>query len=104
MVYRRTQSSPILASSKAPQKQGKWTLIDRLNAAIRTDLPAGDLYVETNDVFFRDGRPVARYFVEDGLHLTGKAYATLSTYARPLIATWLGPMRDTNNGGIPNRV
>ena len=74
---------------KAPQKSGKWELIDRLNSAIRTGFPVGNLYVETNDVFFSDRLPVDRFFVEDGLHLTSEAYDTLSTYARPLISDWM---------------
>ena len=74
---------------KAPQKSGKWELIDRLNSAIRIGLPIGDLYVETNDVFFSSQLPVGRFFVEDGLHLTSEAYDTLSTYVRPLISDWM---------------
>ena len=74
---------------KAPQKKGNWDLIDRLNCAIREGLFDGDLYVETNAVFFRDECPVTRLFVEDGLHLTDRAYVELSEYARPHISAWL---------------
>jgi lysophospholipase L1-like esterase len=74
---------------KAPQKEGKWELIDRLNATIRSALPPGDLYVETNAVFCREGSPVSRLFVEDGLHLTDEAYALLSLYARPMLSDWM---------------
>lgn len=48
---------------KVPQKGGKWELIDRLNLAIRLRLSVGDLYVETNDVFFSDRLPMNRFFV-----------------------------------------
>jgi lysophospholipase L1-like esterase len=74
---------------KAPQKRGKWDLIDGINAAIRGRLSPSDLYVETNEVFFPDGYPAARFFVEDGLHLSDDAYVALSTYARPLVSAWL---------------
>ena len=75
---------------KAPQKSGKWELIDRLSSSIRIGFPVDDLYVETNDVFFGDRLPVDRFFVDGGLHLTSEAYATLSAYARPLISNWIG--------------
>ncbi len=75
---------------KAPQKLGKWDLIDRLNDAIRNALPAGDLYVESNDVFVQGGQPVVQYYIEDGLHLTNEAYEDLGAYTRPLISDWLG--------------
>lgn len=74
---------------KAPQKEGKWEFIDRLNATIRSALRPEDLYVETNAVFFLDGLPVSRLFVEDGLHLTEEAYALLSLYARPILLDWI---------------
>ncbi|MBZ0292754.1 MAG: SGNH/GDSL hydrolase family protein [Anaerolineae bacterium] len=73
---------------KAPQKIGKWKLIDRINAVIRTSLPIGDLFVETNNVFFRDGSPVEYFFIDDGLHLTSEAYLTLSAYVQPIISNW----------------
>jgi lysophospholipase L1-like esterase len=78
---------------KAPQKKGKWALVERLNAAIQAGLPVGDLYVETNRVFWKARRPVARYFVEDGLHLTDEAYAALSANSVPLITRWLETAR-----------
>jgi lysophospholipase L1-like esterase len=75
---------------KAPQKGGKRELIDRLNERISAGLPAGgDLYVESNAVLFRDGSPVSRYFVEDGLHLTDEAYDRLTEYSAPLLEGWL---------------
>jgi len=74
---------------KAPQKAGKWELIDRLNADVRAGLPEGDLYVDTNRVFFREGKPVVSCFLEDGLHLTAEGYQALTSFARPLVRTWL---------------
>lgn len=74
---------------KAPQKNGKWDLIERLNRAIRSALPPRDLYVETNEVFFPEGRPVSRLFAEDGLHLTDEAYDLMSVNARPILAAWM---------------
>ena len=43
---------------KAPQKKGKWDLIDNINATVRSRLPAGDVFVDLNKIFFVDGRPV----------------------------------------------
>jgi lysophospholipase L1-like esterase len=75
---------------KAPEKLGKWDRIDRINATIRDALPDGDLYVETNDVFFPEGKPVERFYVEDGLHLTEEAYTEMAAYAQPILAEWMG--------------
>ncbi|MBB6050445.1 SGNH/GDSL hydrolase family protein [Armatimonas rosea] len=74
---------------KAPQKLGKWEQIDSLNAAIGAQLAPGDLYVESNAVFFPEGAPLAQFFIEDGLHLTDDAYLALTDYARPLLAEWI---------------
>lgn len=74
---------------KAPQKEGKWDLIDQINASVRSRLEPQDLYVEPNDVLVDGGLPVARYFVEDGLHLTQEAYADLGAYAAPRLSAWL---------------
>lgn len=74
---------------KAPQKRDHWERIDRLNATIGAGLMEGDLYVETNVVFFAENGPPAHYFVEDGLHMTAPAYSALSAYAKPLLADWL---------------
>ncbi len=74
---------------KAPEKKGKWNIIDRLNSAVKERLYAGDLYVETNKIFFRDGAPVSQYFVEDNLHLNDEAYDALLKYSQPLISEWI---------------
>lgn len=74
---------------KAPQKLGKWEQIDQLNTAIGAQLAPGDLYVESNAVFFPKDAPLPRYFIEDGLHLTDDAYLALTDYARPLLAEWI---------------
>ena len=74
---------------KAPQKTGKWDRIDRINAQIAHALLPGDLYVESNDVFFPDDRPLEKFFVEDGLHLTDDAYAALLSYSQPILAEWM---------------
>jgi lysophospholipase L1-like esterase len=75
---------------KAPQKLGKWAMIDRINAQIADNLPVGDLYIESNAVFFDRDQPVAHYFIEDGLHHNAEAYAALCEYAQPLLAAWRG--------------
>jgi lysophospholipase L1-like esterase len=74
---------------KAPQKAGRWDDIDRINGAIRAGWPVDDLYVETNQVFAPQGWAEPRWFVEDGLHLTGEAYEELSTFTRPLLTRWM---------------
>ncbi len=74
---------------KAPQKLGKWEQIDQINAAIGARLAPGDLYVESNTVFFPGSAPAVHYFIEDGLHLTDDAYEALTDYAQPLLAEWI---------------
>jgi lysophospholipase L1-like esterase len=74
---------------KAPQKFGKWEMIDRINAGVADNLLAGDLYIESNVVFLQGGQPVTEYFVEDGLHLNSEAYDALCAYAKPLLSDWL---------------
>ena len=74
---------------KAPQKLGKWEQIDQINAQIAQGLLPGDLYVESNAVFFPGDTPSEHYFTDDGLHLTDKAYLALTDYARPLLAEWI---------------
>ena len=74
---------------KAPQKRGKWEQIEQINAQIAQGLLPSDLFVETDAVFFPDSTPVARFFIEDGLHLTEAAYQALTDYARPLQAEWM---------------
>ncbi len=74
---------------KAPQKLGKWEQIEQINAQIAQGLLEGDLFVESNAVFFPDNAPTAHFFIEDGLHLNDDAYAALSEYAQPLLAEWI---------------
>lgn len=74
---------------QAPQKAGKWALIDQINAAVRQQLPADALYVELNTLFVEQGNPVAAYFIEDGLHLTYAAYAAMVAYSAPRLQVWL---------------
>jgi lysophospholipase L1-like esterase len=74
---------------QAPQKLGKWEMIDRINASVAENLLAGDLYIESNVVFLQGGQPVAEYFIEDDLHLNSEAYDALCTYAKPFLSAWL---------------
>ena len=74
---------------KAPQKVGRWEVIDELNEKIARALPAGDLYVDTNTLFFQRGEPVKEWFIEDGLHLTKEGYGQLSSFAARRIDKWL---------------
>jgi hypothetical protein len=64
--------------------------MDGLNAAVREALPGSDLYLATSPIFFAEGWPAGRYFVEDGLHLTADAYSSLAAYALPHVKTgWM---------------
>lgn len=74
---------------KAPQKIGKWDVIDSLNDNIASILQADDLFIDPNAVFFCDDTPVAKFYIEDGLHLTDEAYDQLSTYTAPIIEKWI---------------
>jgi lysophospholipase L1-like esterase len=73
---------------KAPQKFGKWEMIDRINASVAQHLLAGDFYIESNSVFLLAEQPIAHYFIEDGLHLTDEAYDALCDYAKPILTHW----------------
>ena len=74
---------------KAPQKAGKFGLIDRLNARVRGRLCAADLYVELNDLLCPAGRPMREYYLSDGLHMTEDAYAAITRFVRPAFTDWL---------------
>lgn len=74
---------------KAPQKLGKWDLIERINARVRLGLLEGDRYVETNGVFFAGERVREELFVEDQLHLTGAAYESMVETVEPVLVDWL---------------
>ncbi|MCX7003816.1 MAG: GDSL-type esterase/lipase family protein, partial [bacterium] len=49
---------------KAPQKLGRWDVIDAINAAVRAQQPAGDLYLELNEVLCPANQPVAPFFID----------------------------------------
>jgi lysophospholipase L1-like esterase len=73
---------------KAPQKLGKWDLIERINVRVRLSLLEDDRYVEINGVFF-DGHQVrSELFVEDQLHLTDAAYKLMVDSAQPILQRW----------------
>ncbi|MEI6520172.1 MAG: GDSL-type esterase/lipase family protein [bacterium] len=74
---------------KAPQKEGKWELIDQLSEDIKMLLYDGDLFVELNEIFFVDNSPVDEFFVEDRLHLTDEAYEKMVVLSKPLLKVWL---------------
>jgi lysophospholipase L1-like esterase len=74
---------------KAPQKRGRWDVIDSIHADIREQLMPGDLFVDLNQIFFPNGAPRRELFVEDELHLTAAAYDAMAEYTRPLMQKWL---------------
>lgn len=71
---------------KAPQKEGKWDLIEQVNDDVKSGLRDGDRFVDTNAVFLRDGKPVASFFRDDGLHITDVGYAALGDYTNKRLA------------------
>lgn len=79
---------------KAPQKADKWELIDSLNQDISSSLLTGDIYIESNGIFFQNGAVVPRLFLDDMLHLTDEAYVHLSNYTAPIIDRWLADICD----------
>lgn len=48
-----------------------------------------DLWIESDPFFLEEGRPVQRYFTEDGLHLTLEAYRGLTAAIQPQLGAWL---------------
>jgi lysophospholipase L1-like esterase len=74
---------------KAPQKAGKWEMIDQLSEDIKKLLYNGDLFVEQNEIFFVNNNPVEELFVEDKLHLTDEAYNKMVALSKPLLKAWL---------------
>ena len=74
---------------KAPQKMGRWEIIDALHADICSRLQPDDLFVDLNEMFFPSGQPAQELFVEDGLHLTDQAYIAMGKLVRPKIQKWL---------------
>lgn len=73
---------------KAPQKMGRWDLVDQINTAVRDQLSPIDRAVDTNAVFLEKGKPVAAYFREDDLHITPAGYTALAQHVarHPLIS------------------
>lgn len=98
-IYRKSTSITFVYFGiiKAPQKEGKWEIIEALNVKIQAELKPGDLYIDTNSIFFPGTEPDTELFIEDGLHLTAKGYTRLSNYAKPVIGMCL------NNGTLTNR-
>lgn len=74
---------------KAPQRLGRFHEIAAANAAARAALLPGDLWLDSDPVFLDRGAPVARYYVEDGLHLNAGAYRALTASIRPDMERWL---------------
>lgn len=74
---------------KAPQKYGRWEVINSIHADIQSRLMPGDLFVDLNQIFFPQNAPRRELFVEDGLHLTATAYQAMVELTRPLMQKWL---------------
>ncbi len=74
---------------KAPQKEGKWEVIDELSTTIKSFLKENDIFVELNEIFFINNSPVEKLFMEDRLHLTNEAYIKMVEMSKPLLKSWL---------------
>lgn len=74
---------------KAPQKEGRWDIIDSIHNDIRQQLEPADLFVDLNEIFFPAEQPMRGLFIEDGLHLTCAAYNAMVNLSRPMMHAWL---------------
>jgi lysophospholipase L1-like esterase len=74
---------------KAPQKEGRWELMDNIHTNIRDRLQPDDLFVDWNELFFVEGQPAKELFIEDGLHHHAEAYRQATALVRPIIKKWL---------------
>lgn len=74
---------------KAPQKTGNWERIHVINEAIKAKMKIGDLFIDPNDIIFKESAPRGHCFLDDGLHITQNGYAEITAYAKPIIQDWL---------------
>ena len=84
-----------LAIIKAPARLSRFDDIASANAGIRALLSPSDLWLESDPVFLSGGKPVARFFADDDLHLNADAYKALTASIRPGLGAWLARLSGT---------
>ncbi len=81
-----------LAVIKAPQKQERWRQVDEVNRVLQdwAGRSPGFAFIDINPVFFDDlGQARPDYYLEDRLHLTAPAYASLAAFLEPRLTVAL---------------
>lgn len=73
---------------KAPQKAGKFEMIDYVNHEIVKSLGSDSDYVDFNPVLCPDFADISGLYVEDNLHLTTEAYCRME--AHNIAEVWSG--------------
>ena len=91
-----------LAIIKAPQRLGRFDEIAAANAMERKALQPGDLWIDSDPFFLTaDDAPIARHYVEDGLHLTTDAYLELTRHVATDLRDWLKNFEPAPRPSIP---
>ena len=91
-----------LAIIKAPQRVGRFDEIAAANETERKALQPGDLWIDSDPFFLTaDDAPIARHYVEDGLHLTTDAYLELTRHISPDLRDWLKNFEPAPRPSIP---
>lgn len=74
---------------KCPEKARRYGDIDLVHTSVRQHARPGDHFVDVNPVMLTSAEPPqhpAGFFVEDGVHLTARAYAAMADRARIVLA------------------
>jgi len=78
-----------LSIIRAPQKIDRWQLVDEVNSEMhrQSTIQPGFHFIDINPVFFSAEQiPRFDFYMEDHLHLTVPAYATLGEFLAPRVA------------------
>ncbi len=75
---------------KAPDKRKIRDKIERVNKFAAENLYGGDLFYDSNRIFFDRGRLREDLFLEDGLHHPHKTYDALVVDVKPFLKDWMG--------------
>jgi len=70
---------------KAPQKQDKFTIIDKINASVKLSLDANDIFVDLNQIINTN----PKWYIEDNLHLTEIAYTEIENKCANILTDWV---------------
>ena len=74
---------------KAPGKREFWDKIERINRFFQSNLREGDLFYNTDRVFFDGTGLRSDFFLDDQTHHPRKAYDALVEDATPHLEKWL---------------